>query len=314
MPSGITTQEESKLLNSTFFEKLGSRDYNQVKEAEDAATDFTRTTMREDGFYRRILPMMPITNDKLSRMTYTDKPIVVVDKEPGSPAAMSVPFATLPTNLYIEGDRYEVTFDRILTPRFTKDVDELRTWQMDIRQVLSDNSIKDMLAEEDSKFLLAVNTGLVGQGAICPTSGVVQWQAISGGITRDTLWDGLKIMPSTPSNLEVHTILINNITIKDVCKFGRDEMGGDLSQEIMRNGWTYTEFMGKTWVITIKKQLVPTGTMYYFGDPKFIGKSYSLEETVLYVKRDHFMIEFFAYETIGGALGHLNAIARSDYV
>ena len=31
----------------------------------------------------------------------------------------------------------------------TKDIDELRTWDMDIRQVLSDNAIKDMLADEE---------------------------------------------------------------------------------------------------------------------------------------------------------------------
>ena len=113
-----------------------------------------------------------ITNDELDRQVDTDKPVKVVDKEPDSPAAVSVPFATLPTNIYIKGPRYRVLFDRILTPRFTKDVDELRTWIMDIRQVLSDNAIKDMLAEEDSKFLSAVNTGLVGQDSIVPASGV----------------------------------------------------------------------------------------------------------------------------------------------
>ena len=32
-------------------------------------------------------------------------------------------FTDLPSNLYIRGDRYEVRIDRILTPRFTKDVD-----------------------------------------------------------------------------------------------------------------------------------------------------------------------------------------------
>ena len=68
-------------------------------------------------------------------------------------------------NLYIRGPRYLVMMDRIVTPRFTKDVDELRTWIMDIRQVLSDNAIKDMLAEEDGKFITAVNTALVAAGS-----------------------------------------------------------------------------------------------------------------------------------------------------
>lgn len=309
-----TTQEESKLLNETLFEKLASNDSALEKQAIDAVNDFTRTKMREDGFYRRILPPLPITNDELDRQVDTDKPVKIVDKEPDSPAAISIPFATLPQNLYIRGNRYKVCFDRIVTPRFTKDADELRTWVMDIRQVLSDNAIKDMLAEEDGKFLVAVNTALVGAGQVVPTSGVVQYEQIAGGITRDTLFDAMKIMPNTPSNLEVHTILINHITIKDVCKFTRNEMGGDMSQDIMRNGWTEQNFMGKTWIITIKKNLVPTNTMYMFADPKFIGKSYTLEDTTMYIRREAYMLEFFAYETLGGSIGHTSGLARADFV
>jgi hypothetical protein len=308
------TQEESKLLNEVLFEKLASRDPVLEKQAIDAVNDFTRTTMREDGFYRRIMPSVSISNDELDRQVDTDKPVKVVDKEPNSPAAISIPFATLPKNLYIKGNRYRVMFDRIVTPRFTKDVDELRTWVMDIRQVLSDNAIKDMLAEEDSKFMSAVNSAMVGADLVVPTSGVAQHQTISGGITRETLWDALKIMPNTPFNLETHNILVNNITIKEVCKFARDEMGGNLAEDIMKNGWSLQTFLGKSWVITIKKGLVPTNSMFMFADPKFIGKAYELEATTMYIKREAYMLEFFAYETIGGSIGHTAGLARADFV
>lgn len=311
--SAAMTQEESKLLSQTIFEKLGSRDASLEKQAVDAVNDFTRTKMREDGFYRRIMPPIPLSNDDLDRQVDTDKPVKIVDKEPDSPAAISIPFATLPTNLYIRGDRYRVTFDRIVTPKFTKDVDELRTWHMDIRQILSDNAIKDMLAEEDGKFISAVNTALIGPGEFVPTSGVKQYQQFSGGVTRNNLWDSFKIMPSTPSNLEIHSILLNNITIKEVAKLNRNDMGGDLSEEIMRNGWTLSEFMGVQWIITIKKGLVPTNTMYHFADPKFIGKSYLIEDTTMYIRREAYFIEFFAYETLGGTIGHTSGLARADF-
>ena len=51
--SAQMTQEESKLLNEAIFEKLASRDPLLEKQAVDAVNDFTRTKMREDGFYRR---------------------------------------------------------------------------------------------------------------------------------------------------------------------------------------------------------------------------------------------------------------------
>lgn len=307
------TTEESQAFSRAVFEKLNSRDPGLEKEAADAVNDFTRTKMREDGFYRRILPPVPITNDELDRVVEHDKPVKIVDKEPDSPAAISIPFATLPTNLYIRGNRYRVTFDRITTPRFTKDVDELRTWIMDIRQVLSDNAIKDMLAEEDGKFLRAVNTAIVGAGLIVPTSGTVQYEVINGGITRDSLADSLKVMPNTPSNLEVHVVLVNNITIKELYKFTHNEMGGTLSEEIIKNGWAQETFMGVKWLVTIKKGLVPTNTMYQFADPKFIGKSYTLEDTTMYIRREAYFLEFFAYESMGGAIGHTSGVARIDF-
>jgi len=312
MPS--LTQEESRMIGETVFEYLSSRDSGLVKQAEDAINEFTRVKMYEDGFYRRILPPIPITNDELDRQFDTEKPVKIVDKEPEAPAAVSIPFATLPSNLYIRGNRYRVMFDRIVTPRFTKDVDELRTWSMDIRQILSDNAIKAMLAEEDGKFLRAVNIALVGPNMVVPTSGTVQYETISGGITRDSLCDSLKIMPNTPSNLEVHMVLLNNITIKEVMKFGRNEMGGSLSEDIIKNGWTLQEFLGVKWLVTIKKGLVPTNTMYHFADPKFIGKSYILEDTTMYIRREAYMLEFFAYETLGGAIGHTGGLARVDFV
>ena len=163
---------ESQLLNETLFEQLSTP--GMEKTAVDAINDFTRTKMREDGFLRRILPPLQISNDELDRQVDTDKPVKIVDKEPDSPASISVPFATLPQNVYIRGPRYRVHFHRIVSPRFTKDVDELRTYSMDIRQVLSDNAIKDMLAEEDGKFIAAVDSCVGDVDSTPATSGTIQ--------------------------------------------------------------------------------------------------------------------------------------------
>jgi hypothetical protein len=308
----MATQSEVQLLNDTLFEQLQTP--GMEKKAIDAVNDFTRTKMREDGFYRRIMPPLKIGNDELDRQVDTDKPVKVVDKEPDSPAAVSIPFGTLPTNVYIRGPRYRVMFDRVVTPRFVKDVDELRTWVMDIRQVLSDNSIKDMLAEEDSKFISAVNAVMIGPDVPVPYNGnVIQWKTIDGGITRETVQEARKIMPRGPSHLEAHTALINNVTIKEVEKWGRDEIGGDFSQDILKNGWAEANFMNMQWIITIKRDLVPDDSMFMFSDPKFMGKSYLLEDTTMYIRREAYMLEFFAYQTMGGSIGHAGGIARADF-
>jgi hypothetical protein len=303
----------ARVLNEAVIGQLTSDDPRVVKEAQDAINDYTRMQMREDGFTRRVIPPVTITNDELDRQVDTDKPVKVVDKEPDSPAAISVPFATLPLNRYIRGPRYRVMFDRILTPKFVKDVDELRTWDMDIRQILSDNSIKDMLAEEDGKFILTINTILLGKGTIIPETGVAQYVGIAGGVTRDTLAEAMKVMPRTPRRLNVATVLINHVTIWDVVKFGRDEIGGDLSQDLFRTGFTLRELMGVRFIVTIKRDLVPDNTIYMFAAPKFLGKFFVLEDTTMYIDRKAFMLEFFAYESIGCAIANVAAVARVDF-
>jgi len=308
--------DENKALqsNNAFLDKLQSSDPSLVKEANDTVNEFTRVKMREDGFARKILPPISISNDELDRQVDTDKCVKVVDKEPGSPAAISVPYGTSPLTRYIRGSRYRVMFNRIMTPRFTKDVAELRTYHMDIRQVLSDNAIKDMLAEEDTKFIYSAIAAVGGtpNGTVSET-GSVQWNLSSAEISRDSLADSLKIMPSTPSRLEPAVALVNNITIKDVIKFRRDEAGGDLSQDMFLKGFSEQTIMGVKWIVTIKQDLVPNDNIYYFAEPKFLGKFYMMEDATMYMDRKAFMIEFFAYEEIGGAIGNVAAVARQTF-
>jgi hypothetical protein len=307
MEQQLSNRERNRLWLS-YLETPG-----QEKRASDAINSFTRVQMREDSFARKILDPVQIPNDEFDRQVDTDKPVKVIDKEPGNPPAISLPFAAAPINIYIKSPRYRVLFDRILTPRFTKDVDELRTYVMDIRQVMSDNAIKDMLAEEDSKFLSAVNTALGTVNVNNPISGVPQWVTISGGMSRDATIDGKKVMNRTPFLLEPARALTNFVSWKEFEKWGRDEMGGDLSQDVIKNGLVEARFEKLDWLVTIKRTLVPDQSVYYFSDPKFIGKSFILEDCTMFVKREYFMLEYFAYESMGGAIGHIGGLARVDY-
>lgn len=307
----MATKNEYKIINETLLEYLSTP--GMEKKAVNSFIDFTRTRVREEGGARKILPPEQIKNSDLTRQVDTDLPVVVVDKEPDQPPAMSVPFATQPITHYIVGPRYKIHFDRIFTRKFTKDVDELRTWMMDIRQVISDNAIKDMLAEEDTKFISAINTMLVGPNQVVPATGVVQWETISGGIRRNTLLDAFKILPRTPSRCEVDTVLINNISIREVQKWGRDEMGGDFSEDLIRYGWSEREFMNARWLITIKREIVPDDTIFMFAKPQFIGKHFILEDTTMYIKREAFMLEYYCYQTSGMGIGNMASITRADF-
>jgi len=302
-----------KVLNNAFLDKIEAGGSEKTA-AADAATDFTRTRMREEGFLRNILPPIPITNDKLSRLVHTDAPVVVVEMEPGSPGAVSVPFNTQPISRYIKQPRYAVSMQRILTPKFTKDVDELRTYDMDIRQVLSDNAIKDMGAEEDGKFLGACNAamGTRDTGGSNPT-GIALWNSNAGAISRSNLVEARKVMPRTSAHFTPETALINNVSVLEIEKWQRDQIGGDLAQDMLIDGFSERNFNGLKMIVTIKTDLVAEGTIFFFANPKNLGKFFVLEDTTMYLDRRAFMLEFFAYSFSGAAIGNIAGVTRTDF-
>lgn len=305
---------ETNVMNNAFLDDVTSKDPELVKRASDTVNEFTRVKMREDGFARKILPPIPISNDQLDRQVFTDKPSKIVDMEFDVPAAISIPFATNPQARYIRGKRYTIVFNRIVTRRFNKDINELRTYHMDIRQVISDNAIKDMLAEEDAKFIFTCNAAMGGTaGTAAPATGTVQWATTPDEITRESVVESLKLMNRTPSRLECSSMLINQISIKDVLKWFRDEVGGDMAQDVLINGWTQEKILGRKITVTIKDDLVPEDSIFHFAEPTFLGKFYMLDDITMYTKTEHFMIEFFAYETLGGAIGNVAGVTRQDF-
>ena len=297
-------------VNNAFF---GMLERGMVKEAQSAVTDFFRVKLREEGFLRKIGQPIQVTDADLVPQVDTDKPTVVIPMEPDSPAAYSVPFGTLPMSRYIKQKKVRVMFQRLETPRFVKDINELRTSQMDIRQVLSDNRLKDMQAEEDRKAIATIEAILIGVNQVVPDTNQAQWTSIAGGITRETWNEAMKTLPSTPARFPCKTILINHVTILEFQKWGRDEIGGDMAEQIASRGWGQTEWFGKNIIVTIKNDLVPNNRIYQFAEPKAALRLMLLEDVTMFVETRAFMVEWFAYESIGAIFPQASTLAITDF-
>ena len=141
---------KEQMIDANLFQMLKEgegRDGN-IKKVAQAASDVTRTQIREGSFANKILPPETIGNERLTK-TMTEDLIVIDDLEPDSPGAKYVPFETVPEGEIITGPRYITPMARIVTPKFTKDIDQLRTYDYPIRKILTDNSIKDGMATLD---------------------------------------------------------------------------------------------------------------------------------------------------------------------
>jgi hypothetical protein len=300
--------------NNELFDQLSSNDTSLVKNAEDAVTKFVRTQVREDGVFRAVFPMLPVTAADLTPQLDTDDPVIILEKEPSSPGAVSVPFMSTPIGWFISGDKFRVTFNILQSPRFIGHLSKLRTYRMDIRQVISDNSLRDILAQEDSAFFQALNAAMGGVAdGVSPMSGAVQWQTIGGGISRDSVTEIKKILPSTSSHLEAVTAIVNNVTVNDFVKWGRDEIGGDKSQDMLVSGKMLENMLGLDWHVTIKRHLVPDSTVFLMADTGFIGKSFVMEDVTLHIKREAMIVQWYAYEEIGSSIAHAAGIGRADF-
>lgn len=288
------------------------------KQAEDTINSFTRSILREEGAYRKIIPMQPLGDDELDVQLGTDANVKICWKEPLTPGALSLPFAGAPNTFFIRGSNYPVYFRRITGPKHIKDVDELRIYPFDIRQVLSDHAVRDVQYEEDNGFFPnGVDVCLIGADQISPFTNQIQWRTLHGGWTRPNTAEAMKTLPSGIARVKPDTVLINAPTSYEFMKWGRDEMGGDMSESILKDGraegsWLSGDFMQCRWLISIKLELIPDGTMYQFATPDYVGKSFFLQDLTMYIDRRGPVIEFYPYETIGGAIGNVAGVARVD--
>jgi hypothetical protein len=96
-------------------------------------------------------------------------------------------------------------------------------------------------------------------------------------------------------------------------KLGRDAIGGDLSEQMFKNGLTEGTFFGKKFIFTIKDDIIKDGYMYMFAGPQFLGKFYELEAPTMFVEKRAFLINFFAYSLVGASIGNPFGVAGAKF-
>lgn len=326
------------VLTQNFLSKVATRDPELVKEAADAATDYVRLTLREEGLARKIIPPQSITEAECDKQLDTDMPVKIIEKEVEQPLAVGVPFGTLPSNQEINMKKCRVDFARIMTRNFVKDIAQVKTWDADIRNIWKDNAIKDMLTKEDVTLFTMLNkivsstadpANMVGNAASALT-GKVQYYDFSAadknplgvtGFNRDTAVESLKILQkgygdasvATPIRLKTDLVVMNANTGLEYVKFTREEAGGDASGDMFKNGLTEGTFFGKKHLFTLKDDIIPDGVAWYFAAPQFIGKFFELESPTMFMEMRAFMLEFFVYACQGMTIGNPYSVAKVKF-
>jgi hypothetical protein len=295
---------DHRFINERFIEKI-ERGGELLKEAEVNVTSFIRDKLREESFTRQIITPQTIQADQLDRDAETDKPRKVIDKEPNSRARW-VSFRGMPNSNYFTGPRYEILFGKITSDQFTKSIHELKTYDNDIRQILSDNSIKDIQEQEDVHFIKAVNDIVSAAG---PSQDLDF--TTSGGLTKENFLESRKALRRLRIPLGVS--LMSQATAEDILKWDANDIGDGAATVQYEKGLVQSTIFGGRVIYTIKNDIVPDGTIYHFGTEQFLGKFFFLQDATVYIKHERDMIQFDSYEVLGIGIGNDKALIRSKF-
>lgn len=285
-----------KFINQSFLDKI---DAGLTKEASAAMTAFVRQKLREDGFTRKILTPQLLTSADLDR-GLDDQPRKIVEKEPDSVAA-NMALSAKSELRYFKGERYEVTFQRLASRRFSKSKYELATYATDIRQVLQDNSIKDIQFEEDSNFIANLKTI-----ATAYHGGIVNMSAGFGVKTLMEAVNELIKVKQKPAKI----LMPWNLYLKLYSR--PSSVVGSITANEHFNGASMGQSYGFEIIPTNKLDLMSSdgGTtlgdmIAIFAPESYLGQFYSIQEPTVYLETKADMIEFEAFESIGVGIGNV---------
>jgi len=307
----------AKRENKVWIQSLTSSDNDLSKEAQGKLSEFFVVKARENGIYRKVQPPVNVTIADCVPQVDSPKPVIVRTMQPDTDSAYSLPFGGIPMNGAIGVPRYRIMFERIKSRRLTADILNLQIYDGDLKQIFTDLLLRDLLAEEDRKFLATADT-MVGTKNSASTArfalvGAKGYIDLGGPISRATLELLDEGMASTNRHLESAVYLVNNVTIKQVITLDRAAIGGDMAQQILMKGFSEGEILGKQWFSTIKTDLVANNIVYGFTTPDSLGDFLVLEDVTVSTKTENWMLELFCYETVGGTIINTGGIIKGNF-
>lgn len=290
---------DATTFNNLFVERLDSAE--GIQKTAAAGSAFVRAVMREVAFSRRILPPESVTRADCTRSTKHDTLIKIVDIEPDS-KAFAVNFRGEAEEKYIQGKRYALPFFKIESQKFQKSEGELLAYDYPITKVIEENSIKDLQAVEDEKFIEYAEAAINVTGKRIASTDTA--------VDRKNLTSLFKMIDF--DRLSVGCVLMNNVDYDDWLVQDATEIGSPLASEITVSGYKYDSILKRKLVVTNKSDIVAPGEIWAFTEPAYLGNFFILNDTKFWIKKEADMIIWKTWEYIAEGFGNLKSIAKIE--
>jgi len=306
--------ERDKVANANFIKLATSTSAVDREKAAEIGSDVIKERIREKAMPMSMFTWTTTTNDDLVPQIESEENMRYFDYEVDSPGSISVGLYNNPHNYTFAGRRGAMKFYKIMTPRMSKDTNEMRTYNYDIRKIFADNIVRDMAIALNMDWLTANQMCIGVPGSPNVWASGPQWLKVAGGLGRETI-PNIKVQMikvQGDRGFEVKQLLTNIVTAIQPAKMGREESGGDLAQSMLKEGVTEDGWGGMKWYITMNTGMVPDGTIWGFTDEKYYIRCSHLQETTMYIESKFDMIEFVAMSNLGMLIVNERNVIRTD--
>jgi hypothetical protein len=297
--------------NEAFFEKLAT--IEGQSQLSEAGRQYVKTELMEASFARAIIPQEPITVADCQRNINDNSLYVIRDIEPTA-YAVGVDNLGEPDGKYVKGERYIIPIINLSTLRFQITVEDLRAYQYKITKRIEDKSVPILEKLEDKYFLRLIGAGLALSG---PT-GYKKAVTFVGTPAYDleiTARDFVKVKNTLASGIaggdakkkETACILMTQETYESAVAI--PNAGDDFGKDRVYNGIVSDTLFGTKVIRTIKSDILPTGHLWAFAAPDFLGHNFGLGDPSFEIKSTFGLIEWQTKESV--AIGEGNALSAA---
>jgi hypothetical protein len=308
------SRAEYEAFSESTYEKFASGTPDLDKSGAADMDVLVRKMVREGSYFDSILTPKQISPEENVITVDTDQHIILFPFEPDSPGAVSTYLDGPSDQFYMYGKYFPLFLREFNTHEVVKTLLELESYKYDIRQIIGDNMVKDLIAMTDYLGMDPINRLL---GAANSTNYYVNrplYHVQNSAITFSSLKDAQKPLYDEPFNLEPTRFLIGRTTLPEIEKTAIDEFRGTkIAEDIFNGSLKSGEWNGMPFVSTTKKALVPEGAVFFFPDEKYMGHSREHTPPTMSVQRKRGRIGFSYFMIKGIAIGHLACATRTDF-
>lgn len=293
-----TTKINTRVFNTQFLNMVNG---GQVKQAEDTSNSFIRNLILQEAAVREVMEPEGLSDEDIDRVSTSDRPMKIVEKEPGDEETYAtwVELTGTPEAHWIKGSRYEVYFGKITTPTYFKSKWELMTYQMDIRKVIADNSVKKMGDEEDKYFRRTLLTIVNKQSTVQRTG--------ASSFTSNAFKRAFQAMDDR--RRPIGKLLLTKRLFREAMDLPATALGNDIASKHYREGIDGEDHLyGVPAVVTSKVHIYDKKECWVLAPNEFLGRFYLLQDATMFIEQKRDVIGFDSYSAPGIGIGNFESI------